>query len=80
MSDFTAEQARFLSMSSVDNRLADALKEIRVAAKGGYTSCLLTGGCTSALEHKLSELGYAVERKDGMDSLRVVWATEILNT
>jgi hypothetical protein len=77
MSEFTADQARALSESGLENRLAAALKEIRETASKGHTSCLLLGGCTSALAHKLSLLGYGVERKDKADSLRVVWATEI---
>lgn len=73
MSQFTAEQARLVSISAADKRLESALKEIMDTAKSGYTSCLLTGGCTMALQSKLKALGYIIEQVNPADSIRVIW-------
>lgn len=75
MSDLTADQARSLSESGLEKRLDSALKEIRLTAASGYTSCLLLGGCTERLSKALEVRGFIVERKEG-DALRIQWLSK----
>ena len=71
--ELTAEQAKKISLEALDKRFASALKEIRDAANDGYSSCLLTRGCSAQLEAKIKALGYACNRMGSTDSVRVSW-------
>lgn len=71
--ELNAEQARKLSIEAIDKRLVSALREIRDAANDGYTSCILTRGCSSQLEAKLKALGFMCVRHGSSDTIRVNW-------
>lgn len=71
--ELTAEQAKKISLEAIEKRFASALKEVRDAANDGYTSCLLTRGCSAQLEAKLKAVGFSCIRQGSTDAVRVSW-------
>lgn len=71
--ELNAEQAKKLSLEAIEKRFTSALREIRDAANDGYTSCILTRGCSPQLEAKLKALGFMCVRQGSSDTIKVNW-------